>query len=116
MDSTGQDASNESGAIANISESENEFSERATREQKFSTSNAAIASPTGKAEDLQVAGAMEAIELYKGLLKKYPMYARNDQVMYQLLLEPSLTNSSQKNTIFLLLLLVLNQLTSFKVC
>ena len=78
------DASNESGAIADISESEKEFSERATRQQKINTDKAPIASPTGKAEDLQVAGAMEAIELYKGLLKKYPMYERNDQVMYQL--------------------------------
>ncbi len=78
------DASNESGAIANLSESEKEFSERATRQQKFSSTDSNIPSPTGKAEDLQVAGAMEAIELYKGLLKKYPLYERNDQVMYQL--------------------------------
>jgi len=27
---------------------------------------------------------MEAIELYKGLLKKYPLFERNDQVLYQL--------------------------------
>ena len=79
-----KDASNESGAIADLSESEKEFSERAAREQKFNADNSTIPSPTGKAEDLQVAGAMEAIELYKGLLKKYPLYERNDQVMYQL--------------------------------
>ena len=77
-------ASNESGAIADLSESEKEFSERATREQQFKTDISSLTSPTGKAEDLQVAGAMEAIELYKGLLKKYPLYERNDQVMYQL--------------------------------
>jgi len=80
----GNAASAESGAIADLSESEKEFSERATREQKIKTSNTPIVSPTGKAEDLQAAGAMEAIELYKGLLKKYPLYERNDQVMYQL--------------------------------
>jgi tetratricopeptide (TPR) repeat protein len=80
----GMDFSNESGAIADISESEKEFSERATREQKFNADNSTITSPTGKAEDLQVAGAMEAIELYKGLLQKYPLYERNDQVVYQL--------------------------------
>ena len=68
-----RNASNESGAIADISESEKDFSERATRAQEFKTDKAAIASPTGKAEDLQVAGAMEAIELYKGLLKMYPL-------------------------------------------
>jgi len=78
------DASNESGAIADISESEKAFSERATREQQINSKKPAIVSPTGKAEDLQVAGAMEAIELYIGLLKKYPLYERNDQVMYQL--------------------------------
>lgn len=79
-----RDASNESGAIADLSESEREFSERASREQTIKNDNVSITSPTGKAEDLQVAGAMEAIELYKGLLKKYPLYERNDQVMYQL--------------------------------
>jgi hypothetical protein len=68
MASDGKVASNESGAIADISESEKEFSERATREQKFNADDTSITSPTGKAEDLQVAGAMEAIELYKGLL------------------------------------------------
>jgi tetratricopeptide (TPR) repeat protein len=78
------DAANESGVIADLSESEKEFSERATQEQKLSAGESALVSPTGKAEDLQVAGAMEAIELYKGLLKKYPLYDRNDQVMYQL--------------------------------
>lgn len=80
----GNAASAGSGAIADLSESEKEFSERATREQQIKTSNSPIVSPTGKAEDLQAAGAMEAIELYKGLLKKYPLYERNDQVMYQL--------------------------------
>ena len=84
MASGGKDASNESGAIADLSESEKEFSERAAREQKFNADDSTITSPTGQAEDLQVAGAMEAIELYKGLLKKYPLYERNDQVMYQL--------------------------------
>jgi len=84
MAKDGKEASSESGAIADISESEKEFSERASREQKYNTDSSAIVSPTGKAEDLQVAGAMEAIELYKGLLKKYPLYERNDQVMYQL--------------------------------
>lgn len=77
-------ASSESGVIADVSESEKEFSERATQEQEFLANESAMVSPTGKAEDLQVAGAMEAIELYKGLLQKYPLYERNDQVMYQL--------------------------------
>ena len=40
--------------------------------------------PGEAADDLQTAGALEAIELYKGLLVKYPLYERNDQVLYQL--------------------------------
>lgn len=84
MDASDSDKSNESGVIADISESERTFSERATAQQEISGAAANLVSPTGKAEDLQVAGAMEAIELYKGLLEKYPLYERNDQVMYQL--------------------------------
>ena len=76
--------SKQSDAIADLSESEKAFSERATREQKLAAGNFSIDSPAGAAEDLQVAGAMEAIELYKGLLEKYPLYERNDQVVYQL--------------------------------
>ena len=33
--------------------------------------------------DLQTAGAMEVIKLYKKFLEKYPKYERRDQVMYQ---------------------------------
>lgn len=80
----GKEMSAESGAIADVSESEKSFSERATRKQDVKGDRSVLKSPTGKAEDLQTAGAMEAIELYKGLLQKYPMYERNDQVMYQL--------------------------------
>ena len=84
----GKEMSSESGAIADLSESEKDFSERATRKQSFKADNRPLKSPVktaaGKAEDLQTAGAMEAIELYKGLLEKYPLYERNDQVMYQL--------------------------------
>lgn len=35
-------------------------------------------------EDLQTAGAKKAIALYLKLLKKFPLYERNDQVLYQL--------------------------------
>jgi len=35
-------------------------------------------------EDLQTAGAQKAIALYLKLLKKFPQYERNDQVLYQL--------------------------------
>ena len=36
------------------------------------------------AADLQNANASEAIVLYKRLLEKYPLYPRNDQVLYQM--------------------------------
>ncbi len=73
-------------AIADVSESQKAFEKRAaaktdlkTKDEKVSvTTDAAIA------DDLQSAGAKEAIELYKGLLVKYPHYERNDQVLYQL--------------------------------
>lgn len=35
-------------------------------------------------EDLQTAGAKKAISLYKKLLIQFPLYERNDQVLYQL--------------------------------
>jgi TolA-binding protein len=36
------------------------------------------------ADDLERAGALEAIELYQKLLGDYPLYERNDQVLYQM--------------------------------
>jgi tetratricopeptide (TPR) repeat protein len=35
-------------------------------------------------DDLERVGALEAVELYKKLLTKYPTYERNDQVLYQM--------------------------------
>ena len=75
--------------IADISEGEKAFSNRAGKKIDLAQSNTdEIVMPgktTGKAEvDMQTAGAKEAIELYKGLLKKYPLFERNDQVLYQL--------------------------------
>ncbi len=71
--------------IADLSESEKEFSERAGKKIELGKSKKKTIAPPGKdSDDLQTAGAKEAIELYKGLLKKYPMFERNDQVLYQL--------------------------------
>ncbi|MBE9559969.1 MAG: tetratricopeptide repeat protein [Proteobacteria bacterium] len=74
--------------IADISESEKEFSERAGKKIEIGKPRkkeiVAPGKKGGDADDLQAAGAMEAIELYKGLLKKYPLFERNDQVLYQL--------------------------------
>ena len=74
-----------SDAIADLSESEKEFEKRATRKEEIKGSDEKLAAPPGaSADELQKAGALEAIELYKGLLVKYPLYERNDQVLYQL--------------------------------
>ena len=73
--------------IADISESEKAFSERAGKKidlGKPGKKKIEGAGKKGDADDLQAAGAKEAIELYKGLLKKYPLFERNDQVLYQL--------------------------------
>ena len=71
------------GAIANISESQKAFEKRATQKQDITDIAADDAAALPDAS-LQTAGAMEAIELYKNLLVKYPYYERNDQVLYQL--------------------------------
>ncbi len=74
-------------AIADVGESVKDFEQRATQKEAISSSpQAAITLPEGQAaaEELQTAGAMEAIRLYKKLLIQYPLYERNDQVLYQL--------------------------------
>jgi tetratricopeptide (TPR) repeat protein len=81
------DQGEKTSPIADISESQKDFEQRATAQQAIESSagdvNAAI--PAGEpGADLQNAGAAEAIELYNKLLAKYPMYERNDQVLYQL--------------------------------
>src|SRR5512139_3587228 len=76
----------ESAAIAKLdSESTKDFEKRAagTEEIKSAIAAEAIATPDGGA-DLQNANASEAIVLYKRLLEKYPLYPRNDQVLYQM--------------------------------
>ncbi len=71
----------EGGPIADISENEKAFSERAGKKIDLRGDGKKSA---GSEDDLHAAGAKEAIELYKGLLEKYPLFERNDQVLYQL--------------------------------
>ncbi len=80
------DNASKNSAIADISEPEKEFQKRTTKkvDLKASSGKTAVAADAATADELQTAGAMEAIELYKGLLVKYPQYERNDQVLYQL--------------------------------
>ncbi|MCW9015091.1 MAG: tetratricopeptide repeat protein [Gammaproteobacteria bacterium] len=84
---TGSDkAQSRADAIANVSESQKAFEKRTTKEAELAAASEKPAVPVSgaAAEELQTAGAMEAIELYKNLLVKYPLYERNDQVLYQL--------------------------------
>ncbi len=86
--STQQSIVEEGGPIANVSEGENAFGQRAGENIKLGDSKQQLDLPQGETaeagQDLQTVGAMEAIELYKNLLKKYPLFERNDQVVYQL--------------------------------
>jgi tetratricopeptide (TPR) repeat protein len=66
------------------SESEEDFEKRATSQQPVDSIAAAADSPIEGAGDLERAGTREAIALYKKLLNEYPLYRRNDQVLYQM--------------------------------
>jgi TolA-binding protein len=63
-------------------ESDADFEERATRRQPLQVASAD--KPAEGADDLDKAGPREAIALYEKLLKDYPQYARNDEVLYQM--------------------------------
>lgn len=67
-------------------ESDKNFEKRVTKGEKLPPKNeTALAAPTAEAAaDLENANAREAVELYQKLLAKYPLYERNDQVLYQL--------------------------------
>ena len=63
-------------------ESQADFEARTTQMDVPVNTRAAPATPVGNGLENQ--GAEEAITLYKQLLEKYPMYERNDQVLYQM--------------------------------
>ncbi|MDH3358194.1 MAG: tetratricopeptide repeat protein, partial [Desulfobacteraceae bacterium] len=65
-------------------ESEADFEMRATRKKQAAGMDAAVDGLSENANDLERAGAREAIALYKKLLNEYPLYERNDQVLYQM--------------------------------
>lgn len=67
-------------------ESDEEFEKRASAADKIEETKGEKLTPLpdGSSAELNNAGAQEAIALYKKLLKKYPLYERNDQVLYQL--------------------------------
>jgi outer membrane protein assembly factor BamD (BamD/ComL family) len=83
----GVESAAQSAAIAKLdNESTKEFEKRAAGAEEIKSAIAAeaIATPEGAADDLQNANAAQAIVLYKQLLEKYPLYPRNDQVLYQM--------------------------------
>lgn len=68
-------------------ESETDFERRTTLSRTpLPAADRKIDLPEGETgtDDLERAGALEAIELYQRLLEKYPLYDRNDQVLYQM--------------------------------
>jgi tetratricopeptide (TPR) repeat protein len=75
------------GAIAAAGkESERDFESRATQTDApppAADNDLAAALPEG-GDDLHNANAAQAIKLYRKLLEKYPLYERNDQVLYQM--------------------------------
>lgn len=81
---TGAPSARASAQIPVHEESETDFERRATRRQPVdSTATAADRAAKG-AGDLERTGAREAIALYEKLLNDYPLYERNDQVLYQM--------------------------------
>lgn len=65
-------------------ESDAQFERRAARQQPIPTADRETLPPVEGADDLERAGALEAITLYQQLLEKFPHYERNDQVLYQM--------------------------------
>ncbi|HEY9148204.1 MAG TPA: tetratricopeptide repeat protein, partial [Gammaproteobacteria bacterium] len=76
-----------SAAISGMSdESEKDFEARVARGEEMQGSGEegfSVPSPQG-GDDLDNANARQAIELYTKLLQEYPLYERNDQVLYQM--------------------------------
>jgi tetratricopeptide (TPR) repeat protein len=76
------------GPIADLSESEADFDARAGQAIAIGESSTQLELPAAETAeaggDLKTVGAMEAIEIYRNLLNKYPLFERNDQVVYQL--------------------------------
>ncbi len=67
-------------------ESDKEFEQRVAQGEKVKGDDSKdFAAPVPEGQnDLRNANAEQAIRLYKKLLKKYPLYERNDQVLYQM--------------------------------
>ena len=78
---------NKAGAVAKAGhgESDQEFERRTTAENKIpASSNSGASSTEVPGADAAPKGPLEAIALYKKLLKEYPQYKDSDQVLYQM--------------------------------
>lgn len=73
-----------SAAVGGAHESERDFEKRASVAGKIAGAGRDSDRAAADGVDLERAGAREAIELYKKLLAKYPMYDRKDQVLYHM--------------------------------
>ncbi len=69
---------------AGHSESQADFEKRATQTPQLAANGGKADFPRAGSEELERAGAREAIALYKKLLDRYPLYKGNDQVLYQM--------------------------------
>jgi tetratricopeptide (TPR) repeat protein len=65
-------------------EADADFEQRATVSGPLPPSAAQADQPPAGVDDLERAGPLEALALYKRLLNDYPLYDRNDQVLYQM--------------------------------
>ena len=66
-------------------ESDAEFEKRTTKTQEIESTVKDVAPlADGSSADMNNVGAKEAIALYKQLLERFPLYERNDQVLYQM--------------------------------
>jgi len=65
-------------------ESETDFEKRATQTMPGPAVRADADSLADGADDLERVSTRQAIDLYKKLLTDYPLYKRNDQVLYQM--------------------------------
>lgn len=70
-------------AADEVAENEVTFEERATTGKEI-TAGEAQKESLSAIDDLERAGSLEAIALYQKLLNEYPLYERNDQVLYQM--------------------------------
>lgn len=69
--------------IADFSESQQEFEQRATGQAQLASGGRDPVSVPGGADAQAAAGPLEAIALYDQLLAEYPTYEHNDKVLYQ---------------------------------